>query len=232
MPKTPCPEGMTRNAATKECREKKKPGRAAREPCPEGTVRNAATKECREKKKPGRRPKAVAPAFAPDLAHDLGLSKFVVRGKRWDARAGVYRGVLNPLDKHPLPWWDLKDVIYDRNADLDGVYRQARAVAKNMFGKENNVRSVMEMLFYVPKKDIFIVVLRTRSESEPKVIKNNDYLGVEFKFELFAKHSVVMNQEAIVLLQSSGMKVKDPALVTELLNKVVAEHPSAVMLVK
>jgi hypothetical protein len=27
MPRAPCPEGMTRDAKTKECREKKKPGR-------------------------------------------------------------------------------------------------------------------------------------------------------------------------------------------------------------
>jgi len=32
MPKTPCPPGQTRNAVTKECRDKKKPGPKPKKP--------------------------------------------------------------------------------------------------------------------------------------------------------------------------------------------------------
>ena len=62
--KEPCPEGMVRDRESKECREKKKPGRKpSRPPCPDNQIRNAVTKECREKKKPGR--KSVEPQPEP-----------------------------------------------------------------------------------------------------------------------------------------------------------------------
>ncbi len=209
---------MTRNSDTPD------------EPCHEETVRNADTKECRRKKPRRRRSKPAPAVFAPDVG-DIGLSKFTVRGTQWNARSKVYRGVIKPLEKYPvqpLPHV-LGKVIYDNNIDLNSVYRQARAIAQNMFGKANNVRSVLETLFYVPNKDIFIVVLRARSELEPKVIENNDYFGVEFKYDLCAKYPVQMNTSAIVLLPNSSLRGN--ALIAELSGQIVAEHPSSVQLV-
>ena len=173
-------------------------------------------------------PKAEAVVFAPDVG-DIGLTKFAVRASQWNSRAKVYRGVLKPLEKYPMRPSVLGKVIYDNNVDLNSIYRQARAIAKSMFGKENNVRSVLETLFYVPNKNIFVVVLRARSELEPKVIQNNDYFGVEFKYDLYAKYSVQMNTSAIVLLTNSSLRGN--ALIAELSSKIVAEHPSAVQLV-
>lgn len=228
MPTKPCPEGMTRNAATKECREKKKPGRAAKQPCPEGMTRNAATKECREKKPSGRRPKAVA---SPNVGS--GLSKFRVHKVLWDARLKLrtfdYQG--KPLGKLPIPSGDLAHVRYDR-VEVYPYLRQARAIAKNMFArKENNVRGVLNMVYYVPKKDVFVVVLRARSELEPKIIKNNAYYGVEFTINPNVdQHPIVMDKAAIVLSRNSDLK--DEALSEELYRNLLVEHPSAVQLVK
>ncbi len=58
-----CPEGQTRDKITKECRDKKKPGRKSIvEPCPEGQIRDKVTKECREKKRAGKKTGVVAPS--------------------------------------------------------------------------------------------------------------------------------------------------------------------------
>jgi len=56
-----CPEGQTRNAKTKECRDKIVRGRG---PCPEGQTRNAKTKECRDKLKTGRRARSASASSA------------------------------------------------------------------------------------------------------------------------------------------------------------------------
>jgi hypothetical protein len=63
MPKSPCPEGQTRNRVTRTCRDKKRRGRPAgsgRAPCPDGQTRNRVTKKCRDKKRRGRPAKVAA----------------------------------------------------------------------------------------------------------------------------------------------------------------------------
>jgi hypothetical protein len=62
--KEPCPEGLVRDLESKQCRERKKPGRKpSRPPCLDNQTRDAITKECREKKKPGR--KSAEPITKP-----------------------------------------------------------------------------------------------------------------------------------------------------------------------
>ncbi len=56
-----CPEGQIRDPDTKECRDKKPPGRPRKPPCPEGQIRDPDTKECRDKKPPGRQRKPPCP---------------------------------------------------------------------------------------------------------------------------------------------------------------------------
>jgi hypothetical protein len=64
MPRSPCPEGQTRNRTTKACRDRRRPGRrpgkTAKSVCPEGQVRNRTTKACRPRMRPGRRPGKTA----------------------------------------------------------------------------------------------------------------------------------------------------------------------------
>ncbi len=60
-PREPCPEGQIRDPTTKECRDKKTPGRKPAPPCPEGQIRDPTTKECRDKKTPGRKPAPPCP---------------------------------------------------------------------------------------------------------------------------------------------------------------------------
>jgi hypothetical protein len=50
-----------RDPTTKECRDKKPPGRKAREPCPEGQMRDPTTKECRDKKRAAKVKKTPEP---------------------------------------------------------------------------------------------------------------------------------------------------------------------------
>ena len=71
MPKSPCPEGQTRNRVTRSCRDKKRRGRPAgsgRAPCPDGQTRNRVTKKCRDKKRRGRPAKVAARSATPRLS--------------------------------------------------------------------------------------------------------------------------------------------------------------------
>jgi hypothetical protein len=113
--------------------------------------------------------------------------------------------------------------------ELGQIKKHATGMAKGMFAKQNNIREILPYLFFVPKKDIFILVLRARSAKEPKINKYNDFFGVEFKYDPTVKHKIIFNKNAFVILENTDKKVQ---LGNVLTHGVVSEHSSAFMAIK
>ena len=151
---------------------------------------------------------------------DLGLTKFAQNKSYYVYNKDpAYNKVVLPLKSY-----EASKFTY-AGTTLGQIKRHADGVAEGMFAKENNVRGILPHLFYVSKKDLFILVLRTRSTKEPKVTKKNDYFGVEFKYDPTMKYKISMEKNAIVLFENAEGKLKT----ADLVSAVHKEHPSAVL---
>jgi len=109
----------------------------------------------------------------------------------------------------PLNILTVSRVAYDGTI-VRKIYKHAAAVIDNMFVKarENYIREICShTFFYVPSKDSFVVLLRTRSSAEPKNKKNNDYIGVEFTYAQDRKYKISMSKDVITLVENVAGKL-------------------------
>jgi len=112
---------------------------------------------------------------------------------------------VNSNGKFPITSkYDLKySKIYyksDEEGELYNIYKQAIAILINMFvrAKDNNVKQVITQLFYSEKDDKFIIPLKAKSESHPRL---EDLYGVEFSYDHSKKNKFNINKNVMVLIE-------------------------------
>lgn len=110
------------------------------------------------------------------------------------------------------------------DGELYNIYKQALAILANMFvkAKDNNVKKVITQLFYSMKADTFIIPLKAKSESHPRL---EDLYGVEFSYDHSQKNKFNINTNVMVLIE-------DYLPGDDILESIVADYPDVVQLVK
>ena len=121
---------------------------------------------------------------------------------------------------------EYSDIYYksDESGELHNIYKQAIAILANMFvkAKDNNVKKVVTQLFYSIKADKFIIPLKAKSESHPRL---EDLYGVEFSYDHSQKNKFNINKNVMVLIE-------DYLPGDNILESIVADYPDIVLLVK
>ena len=121
---------------------------------------------------------------------------------------------------------EYSDIYYksDEEGELNNIYKQALAILANMFvkSKDNNVKKVITQLFYSMKADKFIMPLKAKSESHPRL---EDLYGVEFSYDHSQKNKFNINKNVMVLIE-------DYLPGDDILESIVADYPDVVQLVK
>jgi hypothetical protein len=112
----------------------------------------------------------------------------------------------------------------DEGGELYNIYKQAIAILANMFvrAKDNNVKKVITQLFYSEKADKFIIPLKAKSESHPRL---EDLYGVEFSYDYSQKNKFNINKDVMVLIE-------DYLPGDDILESIVADYSDIVLLVK
>lgn len=127
------------------------------------------------------------------------------------------------ISKYKLEY---SDICYksDEGGELSNIYKKAIAILANMFvkAKDNNVKKVITQLFYSMKADKFIIPLKAKSESHPRL---EDLYGVEFSYDHSQKNKFNINKNVMVLIE-------DYLPGDDILESIVADYPDVVQLVK
>lgn len=118
-------------------------------------------------------------------------------------------------------------ITYD-DVLIKKIHAHAKHMIANMFSNDNYIREICRGLFYVPSKDLFVALIRTRSTKSPKINKNNDYLGVEFTYNEIRKYKMVVNKDTIVLVEDFVGKLDRTS--TEPLKALKAEYKDVIQL--
>lgn len=92
------------------------------------------------------------------------------------------------LDDFPIYFGNHLDSIKYRNIPLSKIFKNAVKMINNAFENTQNIQSILPFLFYVPKKDLFIIILRTHSL---KSNKKHDYYAVEFTYECQSYNNIL-----------------------------------------
>jgi len=122
--------------------------------------------------------------------------------------------------------YDLEYIYYksDEEGELYNIYKQAIAILANMFvrAKDNNIKKVITQLFYSEKDDKFIIPLKAKSESHPRL---EDLYGVEFSYDHSQKNKFNINKNVMVLIE-------DYLPGNDILESIVPDYPDIVQLLK
>lgn len=85
---------------------------------------------------------------------------------------------------------------------LRKIFRHAKEMTLNMFKKENDIRGIVDNgFFYVPSKDLFVIALKARVDSDRKNQSLNTVYGIEFTYDESRKYKIKIDQNAMVLLE-------------------------------
>lgn len=125
----------------------------------------------------------------------------------------------------PLPK-DGDEYVWYKGTQLMGIRKMAEAVVQKYFAKQVRIRGVKRVLFYVPKIDMFVIVIRTGSSVEPRNRDLNDFYGIEFKYDEKAKVKITMDSNAITLAETYNGEL--PAV--DMLKNIKEEYPDVIRL--
>ena len=137
--------------------------------------------------------------------------------------------------KFPAKYHDPKGDYFDddedtqyKNYSLSKIFKHAKGALNGMFTdvKENNVRYVMANLFYVPSKDLFIMPIMAKAESDPKDKSLNDVYGVEFTYDPKVKYMIKVDKNVMILI--SDYKYNKQPKLADITDAIVNEYDDAI----
>ena len=182
--------------------------KAAKPPTPKAPTPKAAKPPTPKAAKPPKPTKAAKPPKAV-------LYKLTYGYKRESAE-----GLANLVGK--------RDVEYD-GYNLSKIYKHAKGACLGMFKDDNDIRGVVEDVFYyVPSQDLFVIALKARCDTDRKDKDLNTVYGVEFTYDLNRKYMIEVEKNAMVLLDEHKATAKELVKDTDKALKI--EYPDAVLL--
>jgi hypothetical protein len=126
------------------------------------------------------------------------------------------------------------DLVGKHNVEYDGyslnkIYKHAKGACLGMFKDDNDIRGVVDDVFYyVPSQDLFVVALKARCDANRKDKDLNTVYGVEFTYDLNRKYMIEVEKNAMVLLDEHKATAKELVKDTDKALKI--EYPDAVLL--
>lgn len=98
------------------------------------------------------------------------------------------------LDDFPIYFGNHVDSLKYRGIPLSKIFKNVVKMINNVFENTQNIQCILPFLFYVPKKDLFIIILRTNSH---KSTRKHDYYAIEFTYECKAYKNIILLFENI-----------------------------------
>jgi hypothetical protein len=81
------------------------------------------------------------------------------------------------------------------------ILKHAKAASLGMFKDDNDIRGVVDTWCYVPSKDMFVIPLKARCETDRKDKDLNTVYGVEFTYDIDRKYMISVSKDAAVILE-------------------------------